>query len=105
MPIASLGMFDGLDIGQSTQLANIMQDESRSMSMIISSHRMEVVERLADLIIVLRDGNIFTMGTVEQVCQDLCGSSVAVSNSPDQNMPHTEVMDLQHLLLILNNPY
>lgn len=78
--------FDGLDIGQSTQLANIMQNESRYMSMIISSHRMEVVERLADLIIVLRDGGVFTMGTVEQVCQDLCGSSVAVSNSPDQQL-------------------
>ncbi len=75
--------FDGLDIGQSTQLATIMQNESHKMSMIISSHRMEVVERLADLILVLRDGKIFTMGTVEQVCQDLCGSSVAVSHSPD----------------------
>lgn len=78
--------FDGLDIGQSTQLANIMQSESRRMAMIISSHRMEVVERLADLIIVLRKGRIFTMGTVEEVCRDLCGSSIAVSNSPDQRL-------------------
>ena len=78
--------FDGLDIGQSTQLANIMQNESRNMAMIISSHRMEVVERLADLIVVLRDGKIFTMGTVGQVCQDLCGSSIAVSHSPNEQL-------------------
>ncbi|MFN8390230.1 MAG: ABC transporter ATP-binding protein [Bdellovibrionota bacterium] len=73
--------FDGLDIAQSNQLSNLMLEESRRMTMIVSSHRMEVVERMADLVIVLERGKVITYGTVEEVCAVLCGQSVLITDS------------------------
>ena len=78
--------FDGLDIAQSTQLANTMHEASRSMGMVLSSHRMDVVERLADLVIVLQAGKVLTVGGVEQVCRMLCGASVVISNSAEYRL-------------------
>ena len=77
--------FDGLDISQSTHLTNLMLDASREMSIIVSSHRMEVVERLADLIIVLDEGRVVTYGSVEEVCSILCGHSIIISNGPSSD--------------------
>ena len=74
--------FDGLDISQSTHLTNLMLAASQSMSIIVSSHRMEVVERLADLIIVLDEGRVVTYGSVEDVCSMLCGHSIIISGDP-----------------------
>lgn len=86
--------FDGLDILQSNQLASIMLKESRRMSMIISSHRMEVIERLADVILVLKDGEVFIHGGVDEVCKQLGGSSFIVSNSPDHQLPLSSMLPL-----------
>ena len=74
--------FDGLDIAQSTHLTNLMLAASQTMSIIVSSHRMEVVERLADLIIVLDEGRVVTYGSVEEVCSILCGHSIIISGDP-----------------------
>lgn len=45
--------FDGLDIVQGNNLAALIRHHSRHCCFIISSHRMEVVERLADTVVVL----------------------------------------------------
>ena len=70
--------FCGLDIQQSSELANIMNEETSRMSLVISSHRMEVVERLADLVVVLENGRVLTTGTVDDVCKELCEKSVVI---------------------------
>lgn len=70
--------FDGLDIGQSIQLARVMQKKSEEMTMILSSHRMEVVERLADQIIVLQDGAVRATGNIRSVCEAISGTTLAV---------------------------
>ena len=72
--------FDGLDIAQSNRLADVMLEEAQDMGLIISSHRMDVVERLADAILVLHDGKIATHGPIEHVCRRLSGQSVVISN-------------------------
>jgi ABC-type multidrug transport system ATPase subunit len=84
--------FDGLDIMQSNELASIMLEESAQMSMIVSSHRMDVIERLADLIIVLRDGRIHAAGSVEEICALLGGHCVVISNSPDHQIPISSLL-------------
>ena len=76
--------FDGLDILQSNELANIIQQEAAQMGMIISSHRMEVIERLADLVIVLKSGKVHTFGTLDEVCTRLCNECFLVSHLPEQ---------------------
>ncbi len=63
--------FDGLDVRQASYLAEIMMEASTSMGLIISSHQMNVVERLADKIIVLKDGAIHACGGVEEVSREL----------------------------------
>jgi ABC-type multidrug transport system ATPase subunit len=86
--------FDGLDILQSTELAGIMLEKSKQMSIIVSSHRMEVVERIADTILVLRDGNIHTQGGVEEVCKNLCGNSVLISSTAHLSLPIENILPL-----------
>lgn len=70
--------FDGLDIGQSIQLARVMQKKSEEMTMILSSHRMEVVERLADQVIVLQDGYVRANGSIAEVCEAISGVTLSV---------------------------
>ena len=72
--------FDGLDISQSNQLSDLMVEASRNMSLLVSSHRMEVVERIADTVIVLKAGRVAACGTVEDVCAQLCQRSIAISS-------------------------
>lgn len=64
--------FDGLDVLQTKSLADIIKQESAAMCVVLSSHRMEVVERLADSIIVLHEGRVFTSGNIQSVCRTLC---------------------------------
>lgn len=72
--------FDGLDIVQSNHLTGIMLEEAARMAIVVSSHRMEVVERIADLIVVLESGRVVTYGSVEEVCSMLCGHSVVITS-------------------------
>jgi ABC-2 type transport system ATP-binding protein len=72
--------FDGLDVQKTTELSEIIETNSSRMSFLVSSHRMDVVERLADVVVVLSEGKIATYGPVEQVCKDLCRQSIVVSN-------------------------
>lgn len=70
--------FDGLDVQKTNELADIIVDESQDTTFVISSHRMDVVERLADVLIVLKEGTFLTYGGIDQVCRDLCEKSVIV---------------------------
>lgn len=72
--------FDGLDVQKTSELAHTLAEHRHQMSIVVSSHRMDVVERLADVIVVLREGEVVTLGGVEKVCRDLCGESYLVSN-------------------------
>ena len=72
--------FDGLDIQQSNRLLDVMLDESANMSMIVSSHRMEMVERIARTVIVLKNGEILAQGPIDTVCAELCRCSILLSN-------------------------
>lgn len=85
--------FDGLDIMQSAELAGVMLEQSKRMSMIVSSHRMDVVERIADTIIVLRDGEVHTVGDVDQVCTMLCGGSVLISRKDHERLSMALLVD------------
>lgn len=70
--------FDGLDVEQSRRLAGILKEESQMRAIFISSHQMEIVERLADQVIVLDDGKIIATGTPKQVAAELCGSCYVI---------------------------
>ena len=72
--------FDGLDIQQSNRLLDVMLDEAGNMSMIVSSHRMEMVERIARTVIVLKGGEILSYGPIDRVCSELCRHSILLSN-------------------------
>lgn len=54
--------FDGLDIEQTEHLVSIIEEEANSSAFLISSHRMDVVERVSDTIVVLDRGKIVTYG-------------------------------------------
>ncbi len=73
--------FDGLDVKQTVQLAEIIQDKAVRIPMIISSHRMEVVERVADTVIVLKDSNVVAEGKLDKVSSSLCGKSIYISSN------------------------
>ena len=72
--------FDGMDVSQSNNLSSILEEKAADINMIISSHRMEVVERLADLIVVLEEGKVIATGSIDEVCTELCGQSVLISD-------------------------
>jgi ABC-2 type transport system ATP-binding protein len=65
--------FDGLDVQRTNDLMEIVEQERSQRSFIISSHRMDVMERLADMVIVLQHGEVACSGTVSEVCTALTG--------------------------------
>lgn len=73
--------FDGLDVDQSINLADILQEKAQQMCMLVSSHRLDVIERLADLIIVLREGKIVTYGSAAHICSELCERSLRIQRN------------------------
>ena len=71
--------FDGLDIKQSNVLANTLMEQAAGRAMILASHRMDLIERLADTIIVLKDGKVAAAGDIGEVCNHLCRQSVLIT--------------------------
>lgn len=63
--------FDGLDVQRTNDLMEIVEEERARRAFIISSHRMDVMERLADSIIVLQHGEVACTGSVPEVCKSL----------------------------------
>ena len=83
--------FDGLDVQRTNDLMEIVEEERTKRAFLISSHRMDVMERLADTIIVLQKGTLASVGSVSDTCQTLYGS---VPGAPPANL--TDAMR-QHL--------
>lgn len=77
--------FDGLDVQKTHELTDIISEHSHNMTFMITSHRMDVMERLSDALIVLKEGRIISTGSVEEVTQQLAGITIRISNmaSPD----------------------
>ena len=73
--------FCGLDIERTFQLETILKQESENCAVILASHRMEVVERLADYVIVLRQGKLLTAGSTQAVAARLSGKEYTISKA------------------------
>lgn len=72
--------FDGLDVRKTHELSTLLQAHQEQMSFLVSSHRMDVIERIADVAIVLKDGAVVSAGDIDSVCSDLAGHSVEISD-------------------------
>lgn len=75
--------FDGLDVQRTHELASLLTDQARSRSIMLSSHRMDVVERVADHAIVIREGRIVASGETAAVCRALCPAAYSVQGKGD----------------------
>lgn len=73
--------FDGLDIQKTNELAEIIISESSDTAFLISSHRMDVVERLANRILVIKEGEFVANGSVENVTTTLAGSGAFIQGA------------------------
>jgi len=78
--------FDGLDVQKTQELTDIIEQQSSSTCFLISSHRMDVMERLADHALVLENGRVVASGSIEQTCASLAGESVLVSHSAESGL-------------------
>jgi ABC-2 type transport system ATP-binding protein len=67
--------FDGLDVQKTHELAQVIRENSTNMTFIISSHRMDVMERISDFIMVIKEGKFVSFGTLEKVSVDLSGAT------------------------------
>lgn len=83
--------FDGLDIQKTTELADIIRSERSRTCFVISSHRMDVMERLADEALILQSGRIISHGTVSRVSQELSGQRFLVANLKDAELTLNEL--------------
>jgi len=70
--------FEGLDVEKSHALTETINDHRSKMAFIISSHRMDVIERLADAVVVLHEGRIISTGSVSTVCEEIAGQSITL---------------------------
>lgn len=82
--------FDGLDVQKTSELAELIRDHSEVLSCVLSSHRMDVVERLADTLIVIKQGEIFAAGSLTAVTKELCPRTLVLTH-PTQ---HDRVFEL-----------
>jgi ABC-2 type transport system ATP-binding protein len=83
--------FDGLDVQKTHQLVELIMVSHATTSFIISSHRMDVVERLSDNLIVLGNGVCLASGETQDVAKTLAGSSLILRFSHDST-PSVQIM-------------
>lgn len=69
--------FDGLDIRHASALVSCIERAKADTAFIISSHRIDIVERLCDSVIVLRDGRVIASGTLNDVTHALGGATLS----------------------------
>lgn len=63
--------FDGLDVQKTHELVTLIHENAKKTTFVISSHRMDVMERVSDYVIVLKNGGVISCGGVEEVCLQL----------------------------------
>jgi ABC-type multidrug transport system ATPase subunit len=68
--------FDGLDVQRTNDLMEIVEEERAHRSFLISSHRMDVMERLSDACLVLEGGRLLFAGDVAASRIKLAGLGV-----------------------------
>jgi ABC-2 type transport system ATP-binding protein len=71
--------FDGLDVQRTSELTEIIERRVEHTAFVISSHRMDVVERIADTVLVLAHGRIVACGSVADVARTLAPLCVRIS--------------------------
>ncbi len=69
--------FDGLDIRHASALVSCIERANERTAFIISSHRIDIVERLCDSAIVLRDGRVIAAGSLNDVTHALGGPTLS----------------------------
>jgi len=77
--------FDGLDIQKTAELSDIIESKKEQISFIISSHRMDVMERVCDSGLVLAEGKIIAVGKIDDLSSSIAGKSL-VFHLPDGYM-------------------
>jgi ABC-2 type transport system ATP-binding protein len=87
--------FDGLDLEHSSELIQIIKQRSESQAFILSSHRMDILEELADSIIVLHSGQLIAAGEIPLVCTQLAGQSWQLRIRPTSFEGHDDMQDLK----------
>ncbi len=68
--------FDGLDIQKTAELTAILERWKETTNFLISSHRMDVIERVCDSGIVLANGSIVASGSIQELPVQLAGKSI-----------------------------
>lgn len=70
--------FDGLDVQRTRELIHLIDGESERRTFLISSHRMGLMERVADSGVVLHEGKIAAAGAIQKVAATLAGKAFIV---------------------------
>lgn len=79
--------FDGLDVQRTQELVALVESHLDETTYIITSHRMDVIERLARSLIVLNKGNVICTGTASEVGSHLAGETLTVIGlTPGHNL-------------------
>lgn len=75
--------FDGLDVQRTHRLTSLIKLFSQKMTFVVSSHRMDVMERLSDYVIVFYCGRLRACGSVPEVTESLAGSTFVLEINTD----------------------
>jgi ABC-type multidrug transport system ATPase subunit len=75
--------FDGLDVQRTHRLTSLIRLFSQKMTFVVSSHRMDVMERLADSVIVFYRGRLRASGSVSEVTESLAGSTFVLETESE----------------------
>jgi ABC-2 type transport system ATP-binding protein len=78
--------FDGLDVQKTHELTTHIRALSPNMCFIVSSHRMDVMERISDYVIVLKEGRFIAHGGVEQVTNILSEVTYVVDVTENEDL-------------------
>jgi ABC-2 type transport system ATP-binding protein len=87
--------FDSLDVQRTAELMELVKEESNNRAFIISSHRLDVMERVSDAVMVLKHGELAAAGPLAEVQNVLYGATKptgVVGNLTDAMANHLQVI-------------
>ena len=64
----------GLDPGERIRFRNIISNIAKNRMVLISTHIVSDIEYIANQVVILQEGKLNRMGTVEGLCNDIQGS-------------------------------